>query len=467
MDDREVVLAIKAGDQAGLAAAYDRYATNLYGYCYWLLREPAAADALQKTFIFAATHLGDLDDPSQLRSWLYRSARDECHGRMRTRGRGAGEPAEYPADGTHAAQRAELRKLIQATLATLKKDEGEVIELSVRHGLDETEIAAVLVISWSQAHALLTHARTHLERTLGALLIARTGRKACLVLDALLADWDGQLTVQTGQLVSQHVDECEICARQAHGGLRPEMLAGLLPHPTLPAGMREQILQGLSTPSDEPTLRLKPVTATTEVAGLLPHPTLPAGTREQIPQGLSTPSDEPTLRLKPVTATTEVAAFSPATKPGLWTKVRRNPGAATAAAAVLMWAAAAITATLITVTGLHAVPALAAQSHGTPSISPAPAATSGTPATTRPQSSRSPVPTQPPERSLPPAVTSPSPPSPSPSAKSSTSPSATATSSASAVPSASPTPTPTHSRSPSPTPSPTPTPSGTPSASAT
>ena len=426
MDDREVVLAIKAGDQAGLAAAYDRYATNLYGYCYWLLREPAAADALQKTFIFAATHLGDLDDPSQLRSWLYRSARDECHGRMRTRGRGAGEPAEYPADGTHAAQRAELRKLIQATLATLKKDEGEVIELSVRHGLDETEIAAVLVISWSQAHALLTHARTHLERTLGALLIARTGRKACLVLDALLADWDGQLTVQTGQLVSQHVDECEICARQAHGGLRPEMLAGLLPHPTLPAG-----------------------------------------TREQIPQGLSTPSDEPTLRLKPVTATTEVAAFSPATKPGLWTKVRRNPGAATAAAAVLMWAAAAITATLITVTGLHAVPALAAQSHGTPSISPAPAATSGTPATTRPQSSRSPVPTQPPERSLPPAVTSPSPPSPSPSAKSSTSPSATATSSASAVPSASPTPTPTHSRSPSPTPSPTPTPSGTPSASAT
>src|ERR1700727_1379654 len=48
---------------------------------------------------------------------------------------------------------------------------------------------------------------------------------------------------------------------------------------------------------------------------------------------------------------------------------------------------------------LHAVPALAAQSHGTPSISPAPAtsaptAASGIPATTRPRSSRSPEPTQ-------------------------------------------------------------------------
>ena len=50
MDDREVVAAIAAiaaDDTAGIAAAYDAYAAALYGYCHWLLRDPAhAAGAL-------------------------------------------------------------------------------------------------------------------------------------------------------------------------------------------------------------------------------------------------------------------------------------------------------------------------------------------------------------------------------------------------------------------------------------
>ena len=40
-DDREIVAAIVAGDRAGLAAAYDRYAPALHTYCRSLLAEPA------------------------------------------------------------------------------------------------------------------------------------------------------------------------------------------------------------------------------------------------------------------------------------------------------------------------------------------------------------------------------------------------------------------------------------------
>jgi DNA-directed RNA polymerase specialized sigma24 family protein len=40
MRDSEVVAAIVAGDPAGLAEAYDRYAAPLYNYCRTLLREP-------------------------------------------------------------------------------------------------------------------------------------------------------------------------------------------------------------------------------------------------------------------------------------------------------------------------------------------------------------------------------------------------------------------------------------------
>jgi hypothetical protein len=84
MEDPEVVAAIVAGDPAGLAEAYDRYAMPLYSYCRSMLREPAdAADAVQDTFLVATAKLRDLRDPGKLRSWLYAVARNECLRRLR------------------------------------------------------------------------------------------------------------------------------------------------------------------------------------------------------------------------------------------------------------------------------------------------------------------------------------------------------------------------------------------------
>ena len=49
MRDRDIVAAVIASDPAGLAAAYDRYAANLFSYCQVLLTQPAdAADAVQE-----------------------------------------------------------------------------------------------------------------------------------------------------------------------------------------------------------------------------------------------------------------------------------------------------------------------------------------------------------------------------------------------------------------------------------
>src|ERR1700693_2403638 len=84
MEDPEVVAAIVAGDPAGLAEAYDRYAVPLYAYCRSTLREPAdAADAVQDTFLIAVPKLRGLRDPGKLRPWLYAVARNECLRRLR------------------------------------------------------------------------------------------------------------------------------------------------------------------------------------------------------------------------------------------------------------------------------------------------------------------------------------------------------------------------------------------------
>ena len=228
MDDSEVVAAIAAGDPAGLAAAYDAFAAPLYGYCRWILRDPAyAAEALGDTFVLAAAKLGGPKDASRLRAWLYATAREECYGRVRSAGAGFDEVTDEsgpPGDAGRRVEQAEVRRLIRDTLAELKPHEHEAIELNVRHNLDEMELAAVLGVSWSRAHALASRAREHLEKALGALLVACTGRQFCPELSALLAGWDGRLTVQTGKLTAQHIEHCEACAHRKRGTLRPEVL---------------------------------------------------------------------------------------------------------------------------------------------------------------------------------------------------------------------------------------------------
>ncbi len=251
MDDREIVAAIAAGDLAGLADAYDEYAESLYGYCHVMLNDPEdAADAVQDTFVIAAGRLGGLHDPRKLRPWLYAVARNECHDRLRTTEAGPDEaddladdladPADPSADD--GPERAELRRLVRAALAGLNPDEREVIELGLRHDLHGADLAAVLGVPRNQAHALASRARGQLEKALGALLVARTGRRACPELDLLLEDWDGRLTVPTRKRVSRHIDQCDVCTDRMHRALRPAALYGMAPLAPLPDVLREDVL---------------------------------------------------------------------------------------------------------------------------------------------------------------------------------------------------------------------------------
>ena len=142
-----------------------------------------------------------------------------------------GQPAYVPGHVHGDQGQAELRSLIHSVLAGLRPREREVIELSFRHDLNDNDLAIVLGVSQSRAHDLASRARGRLEEALGALHIALTGREACPVLGELLADWDGQLTEQTRDLVVWHIGECKTCAqsrmgRNAPGGVFPSAAAG-------------------------------------------------------------------------------------------------------------------------------------------------------------------------------------------------------------------------------------------------
>jgi len=143
MRDQEVVASIVAGDPAGLAEAYDKYARVLYSYSKTFLREPAdAADVVHDTFVIAAGNLDRLRDPERLRPWLYAVARNLCLRKLRAEKAVAAEWADIdfaPEGGEDSdiggeAERAELRALLRAAGGGLNSGERDIIELGAGPG---------------------------------------------------------------------------------------------------------------------------------------------------------------------------------------------------------------------------------------------------------------------------------------------------------------------------------------------
>jgi RNA polymerase sigma factor (sigma-70 family) len=406
--DREIAVAIAAGDPAGIALAYDRHAADLYGYCHWLLRDSAsAAEALRDTFVIAATTLGDLPEVPPLRPWLYAVARHEGQRLLNTTVRaGDGQVAQDPAATvSDDSAEAELRTMVGAVVAQLKQREREVIELSLRHDLYGSDLAQALGMSLSSTHALATRARARLEKALGALLVVRTGREACSVLGELLADWDGQLTEQTRDLVGGHVEECEICAAHGPGPLRPAALFGLLPLAPLPGELREQVLSRCSSTSESAVEERRRVARRAE--------------------------------------STWFARLSQAISSVSWDSIGVNAGTVTAALAVAAWAVAAVSVILLTFSHSDPTRAQKAQPAPRPSLSSS-AATPAAPVVAVTSAAARPSPTASrPSAHVPPPVEPSTSPSPSPSVSPSSS----------AKPSTSPSPSSSRPVSPSPSPS--------------
>jgi RNA polymerase sigma factor (sigma-70 family) len=249
MDDSEVVSVIVAGDPAGLAAAYDRYATPLYNFCTAMLREPAdAADVVQDTFVIAAANVSRLRDPALLRPWLYAVARNECRRRLR-RGRqwvpfeAAEDVADDTADVTVGQDKADVRAQVRDAIDGLGPADREVLELRLHHDLSSGEIAAVLGISPRHASALLSRAQEQLETSLSALVLARVARRDCAALDALLEGWDGRLTVLLRKRLNRHARACHVCSGRQRQEMVPSAFLGIAVAAALPYGFRHQVLR--------------------------------------------------------------------------------------------------------------------------------------------------------------------------------------------------------------------------------
>ena len=232
-DDATLAQAAASGDSTALGLVYDRYSGRLLGFCTTMLRSRAdAEDCLQDVFVIAATKLKDLREPALLRSWLFAVARHECLARLDRRRREvpvdeipdrAAPGADVPAA---AALDAELGALLRDAEAGLSDRDRLLLELADRQGLDGEELARAVGVPRSTAYTLVARARTTAARSIGALLVARTGRGSCAELDQILAGWDGQLTALRRKQIARHIDGCETCEARRRRIATPAALLG-------------------------------------------------------------------------------------------------------------------------------------------------------------------------------------------------------------------------------------------------
>jgi RNA polymerase sigma factor (sigma-70 family) len=252
MRDGEIVAATLAGDPAALIDAYDQYAPGLYAYCRLMLSRPAdAADAVQDTFVVAAAKLGCLRDPGRLRPWLFAVARNECRRQL------DGPPVSRSADDddmTMISERIRVtdsgqpggqpgqQELVSSALATLGREDQEIIELTVRHELSGADLADVLGVPPNQAQLLASRARARLDSALGTVLTAQPRLGACPELASLLTDSADELTGAGRKLVRRHLSTCPTCTDHQRPEINATALLGWQPAPVPPTGQRFQVL---------------------------------------------------------------------------------------------------------------------------------------------------------------------------------------------------------------------------------
>jgi DNA-directed RNA polymerase specialized sigma24 family protein len=308
------VLGGTAGDGWGRAAAYDAYADGLHTYSLWYLHDhDAAADAVYCAFVAADRNHTNLQQPEQIQSWLYALLRHECRlrereadeapkpvsQRLRPKADSLGESGVTASllqlEGN--LRRAEFQSLAWPEAEGLAPAHREVLELSIRHGLDSRGLALVLGLREGSASAglasshgfgLLADAWRELERSLAATAVAGSGRDNCAQLAELTFGWSGKLNATLREPLTEHVDRCSRCQHYLHTVIGTPSAPTILPFVAAPRALRDILLTELAD-ADAAAAAGVDLDALGRRCGTFGPEGFPSRGEQPVPQGTSNP----------------------------------------------------------------------------------------------------------------------------------------------------------------------------------
>jgi RNA polymerase sigma-70 factor (ECF subfamily) len=183
--DAELVRGVAAGNTAAFETLMRRHNRTVYRAARAILRDDAEAeDAVQEAYLQAYSAIGSFRAEAKLSTWLARIAANEALQRLRKRSRraqivplqsGAAPEAlaEIPdTDMTHtpesAAERAQLRRLLEAQIDALPDDYRTVFVLRAVEEMSAEEAAVVLQIPAATVRSRFFRARSLLREALAA-----------------------------------------------------------------------------------------------------------------------------------------------------------------------------------------------------------------------------------------------------------------------------------------------------------
>jgi RNA polymerase sigma factor (sigma-70 family) len=205
--DRRLANRASNGDRRAIAAIFERYHQELYGFCLGILGEPQdAQDALQNTMVKVLKALPGEQREIALRPWLYRVAHNEAVELRRTR-----RPTQaldgHLLDGqSSVVERAEQREQLGGLLkdlADLPDRQRTVLVMRELNGLDFAEIGAVLDTSAAVVRQSLYEARRNLEQ------MGHGRGLRCDAVTRVLSDADGRITRRRD--IRAHLRDCPDC----------------------------------------------------------------------------------------------------------------------------------------------------------------------------------------------------------------------------------------------------------------
>jgi RNA polymerase sigma-70 factor (ECF subfamily) len=168
--DALLVARIRAGDEDAFELLVVRYQAPLFRYLRGLVGdEEQARDLLQETFLRAYRALGSLEDPSLLRSWLYRIAHNQAYSALRRRSLISWLPLSF---GRHAGEPAPDRSAIEAArveeaLARVPVQQRAPLLLHLVAGFSYAEVAELLKVSEGTVRMRISRGRAAFRAAYG------------------------------------------------------------------------------------------------------------------------------------------------------------------------------------------------------------------------------------------------------------------------------------------------------------
>lgn len=216
--DEELARLAAGGDEQAFSDLYNAYFPEVYDYAIRISRDrDIAALVLQSAFLrlYLALQSGEL--PPSIRLHLFAGAHQDLSERLRGRRTPVieGEEAFVNADASRVAAAVpgpelhDLTRLGWQAARELRPDEYELLDLSVRRGLSDEEIASFVRMRPNQVQPKLDKARATLEDSFSSLVLMNYGRRNCLDLDFLVAEdkWSTSLR----RRILQHMAACPVC----------------------------------------------------------------------------------------------------------------------------------------------------------------------------------------------------------------------------------------------------------------